>query len=144
MVQLTSDESWLPSYPFTLSLSPVNSIWFMQEEICIFILIDLATLKNHFLLRGVYATMLMDTLSSIQICLDPKDLMKGVFRISEQRFLRGVCEFQSLIWFAEENSTALKSPPDFGAIDINSPLISEAPAEWRNARDYYLSGDVIE
>lgn len=142
MVQLTSDESWLPSYPFTLSLSPVNSIRFMQEEICIFILIDLAALKNHFSLRGVHATMLMDTFSSIQICLDPNDLMKGVFRISEQRFLRGVCEFQSLIWFAEENSTALKFPPDFGAIDIDSGFISEAPAEWQNARDYYLNGDI--
>ena len=138
MVQLTSDENWLPSYPFTLSLSPANSILFMQEEICIFILIHLDTLKNHFLRRGIHATMIMDKFSSIQICLDPNDLMKGVFRISEQRFLRGICEFQSLIWFADENSVALKSPPDFDTTTTDSPFfIFEPPDEWKNAKDFY-------
>lgn len=88
--------------------------------------------------------MLMDGFSSIQICLDPSDLVKGVFRISEQRFLRGVCEFQSLIWFADENSTAIKSPPDLVASEMRKPsffkLGSLNPRRERNVRPQWAAG----
>lgn len=139
LVQLTCDENWLPSYPFTLSLSAPNSFLFIQELICIYIFIDCQTLKNHFLLHGVHATILMDTLSSIQVCLDPDDLMKGVFRITEQKFLRGICEFQSLIWFAEENSALLKCPPRLDGVDEDAPLIYDPPEEWKHVKDFYIT-----
>jgi hypothetical protein len=57
-------------------------------------------LKTLFLQHGSHATMIMDGVSAIQVCADPEDLMRGVYRISELLFARVALEFQSLAWFA--------------------------------------------
>jgi hypothetical protein len=139
-VTLTPEESWLPTFPFTLSMEPANAIQFMQEKIGIVILIDLGILKEHFKAQNIHATMLMDGLHALQICIDPNDLMMGAFRISELLFLRIACEFQSLKWFANEHSATLKFPEEFQPVNIDSPFILLAPPPgWQEAKDCFAT-----
>lgn len=140
-VSLTPDLSWLPAYPFTLSMDEHNSVLFMQEVIHIIVLIDLLVLKSHFNTRGVHATMLMDGINAIQLCIDPSDLMKGAMRLSEQFFLRSACEFQSIKWLADENSLVFDTPNlTQEPITPDTPgLILEPPQGWQNAKDCFDS-----
>lgn len=140
-VSLTPDLSWLPAYPFTLSMDEYNSVLFMQEVIYIVALIDLQVLKDHFNAHGVHATMLMDGSHAVQICIDPSDLMKGAMRLSEQLLLRAVCEFQSIKWFADENSSVLKIPDSTQEpVTPDTPgLIFEPLPGWQDVKDCFES-----
>jgi len=136
LVQLTPEPSWLPVYPFTLSMHTQNLVPFIQQDIHVAVLIDMAVLKSHFKANGIHATVLMDGFHALQICLDPSDLMKGCFRVSEQLFLRVACEFQSLSWFAKEYSSVFSSAEAAqGTITIDSPgLIYEPPPGWQGLK----------
>jgi|TARA_R100001369_G_scaffold8707_1_gene21035 hypothetical protein len=95
-----------------------------------------STLKSHFKANGIDATVLMDGNYALQICVDPNDMMKGVFRISEQLFLRVACEFQSLRWFAEEHSSIFSDVVgDVSPITMGTHgLINESPPGWQGLK----------
>lgn len=139
--------NWLPAYPFTLSLNPSNLIRFLQGHVQIYVLIDLAVLKNLFSIHGVHATMIMDDSSAIQICLNPQDLYQGVYRVSQHRFGRIAGEFQSLAWFAEEIARSiLESRPVVMSreeleemIKSKPDLVGNIPPDWHEARDCFDS-----
>ncbi|UVL82287.1 hypothetical protein LOY35_18905 [Pseudomonas sp. B21-028] len=137
-VSLTPDMSWLPAYPFTLSMDEHNSILFMQEIVHIVALIDLLVLKKHFNAQGLHATMLMNGADAVQICIDPTDLMKGAMRLSEQLLLRTVCEFQSIKWFADEHSLFFEPKNWTLSIAPDTPgLISEPLPGWQDVIDCF-------
>ncbi|WP_253043022.1 hypothetical protein [Pleionea sp. CnH1-48] len=139
MVTLTPEPSYLPLYPFTLSLTPLNTLLFIQEEIQLLVVIDIAVIKNHFNELGLHPIALMDGDHSFQLSLDPSDLMKGTFRVSELSFLRIACEFQSPKWFASEQYSLIKrvcSENTSESIDLNSEgLLTSPPLGWSEARD---------
>lgn len=139
VTHLIPDASWLPAYPFTLSMNPANALMFMQQRIHLLVLVDLEVVKENFLDRGIHSIALMDGTHSLQICLDPADLMKGVWRISELMFFRVMTEFQSLKWFADENSSAFDVRDAIeGPVTLDTPgLVFEMPADWANAVDFY-------
>lgn len=139
-VQLVPAADWVPCIPFTLSLEPPHLTRFLQEKVALVVLIDLAYLKSLFASQGIHATMLLDGVSAIQICLDPKNLMEGVFRISEGLFARIALEFLSLVWFAEEFSIPLKEAQ--GTVTAEeftsmSGLVSAIPEKWYDVPDCY-------
>ena len=135
-VHLTPEPSWLPLYPFTLSMRTQNVVPFIQGDVHVAVLIDMAVLKSHFQANGIHAAVLMDGRYGLQICVDPSDLMKGVFRVSEQLFLRVACEFQSLRWFAEEHSSVFNSAEAAqGSVTTDtSGLIHEPPSSWQGLK----------
>lgn len=138
-VALTPTFNWLPAYPFTLSMSAGNSVLFMQEVVHAIVLIDLLVLKRLFKEHEIFATMLMDGVHSIQICVDPDDLMKGAMRLSEQLLLRVACEFQSLRWFAKEHSSIFDAiEVSREPISIDSPgLLYEPLTGWKDVKDCF-------
>lgn len=138
-VALTPTINWLPAYPFTLSLNAGNSILFMQEVVHAIVMIDLLVLKRLFMENGISATVLMDGVHSIQICVDPDDLMKGAMRLSEQLLLRVACEFQSLRWFAKEHSSIFDAMDvSREPISIDSPGILYEPLPgWQDVKDCF-------
>jgi len=139
VVSLTPDESWLPLYPFTLSMDAKNSVSFIQEELYLVVLIDMNVVKEIFSAIGIHAIVLMDGQHALQLCIDPNDLMKGVWRVSEQSFLRIACEFQSLEWFANEKLTLF----DVDSMSVHvedlstEGYVTEIPTEWKNAKDFF-------
>lgn len=140
---LTPAPSWLPGYPFTLSLSAVNAVAFMQEQIGIIVMMDLAVIKKEFENYGIHCVWIMDGSTALQICIDPADLMRGTFRISEDLFLRVSTEFLSPAGFAREHARAFDSIQGLvqegiplGDLDA-SELVSEPPSDWINVRDCY-------
>ena len=142
-VELTPDPTWSHCYPFTLSLRRLHLLRFLREEVFILVLIDLAQVKSLFAEQGIHATMLLDGVSAIQICRDPADLMRGVYRISESLFGRIALEFQSLAWFAAEFSAPLRQIPRTITIEELATLtaiVSEIPREWYDVRD--CCGDI--
>lgn len=141
---LAPSPDWLPAHPFTLSLNPNNLVQFLLGHVTVLVLIDLALLKALFAQHGVYATMMMDGTHSVQVCKDPDDLYKGVFRVSEQRFGRIAGEFQSLAWFAEETARsidevvpAVMTAEDLEAIKAEPKGCWEIPTDWHTVRDCF-------
>ncbi len=105
-------------------------------------LTDLAILKTQFAKRGILATMIMDGTSAIQICPDPTDLYKGVFRISENLFARIALEFQSLEWIAAEYSLVFDEtrPLPVDVADLPSLLgIGPIPDDWWTIKDCFVT-----
>lgn len=141
-----ADESWGVAYPFTLSLSPSNFIKFIYNEILIYILIDLEVMRDMFLNRGVHARFIMNGVSAMQICKDPRDLSKGVYRISELHFLRNNISFLSLDVFVDECTKSF--PNDVISLKevtqdafntlVNSGQIFDEKTlkEWSEVQDY--------
>ncbi|WP_298409599.1 hypothetical protein [Janthinobacterium sp.] len=139
-VMLSAQSNHLPSYPFTLSLTPANCLAFIQQRFAFYVFIDMAEVKSAFARRGVYATVLMDGTSALQITKTPEDLMLGVFRVSELLFSRIATEFLSVEWFAEEFSRVFDGEmKTLSAEEADSilGLISAVPAGWENVRDCY-------
>lgn len=108
---LTARPDYLPSFPFSLSMSPDNCVAFMQDRFTLLVLVDLQELKSEFAKHGVIATMLMNGVHAIQITKTPDNLMMGVFRISEQLLGRVATEFMSAQWFADEYSRIFDEHP---------------------------------
>lgn len=139
-VMLSAQTNHLPSYPFTLSLTPTNCLAFMQERFAFYVFIDMEEVKSAFARRGVYATVLMDGTSALQITITPEDLMAGVFRVSELLFLRIATEYLSVEWFADElsrvfdgESRAMSAEEAESALGLESSV----PAGWDSVRDCY-------
>ncbi|RTP91985.1 hypothetical protein EKN35_12260 [Enterobacter asburiae] len=99
---INPEESWGVAYPFTLSFTPPNLIRYIYGEFVILILVDLEYIRGEFAKNKLHAVFLMDGTTSIQFCKDPNDLTQGVFRISEQNFLRNFISFLSLEIFIKE------------------------------------------
>lgn len=140
LVTLLSPElTWLPLYPFTLSMTAANAVAFMQMELCVLVLTDLAVVKALFAKHGIDAVVLMDGTHALQICIDPSDLMKGVWRISELLFQRISCEFQSLAWFAKEYSTVFDAAADGLAETMPDErfILYEPPPGWEDVHDLF-------
>lgn len=133
--QLSPEQNWLPSYPFTLSLTPENSYIFSSNRISIFVLIDLSYLKFLFSQHGVTATFIMQEDYAIQLCLNPTNLKDGACRVSDLLLGRIGTEFQSLKWFAAEFSQALKE--NYGR-KIETKINFDFPEDWTTARDCWL------
>lgn len=137
---LAPEISWLPAYPFTLSMSPQNAVLFMQESVAVVVLIDLEVTKNLFREQGVHCVWLMDGTHSMQICRDPDNLMKGAYRVSECLFQRISKEFLSLSWFVQERSQIfdvdLRSALNISDI-APEEIITEPLPGWTDARDFY-------
>ncbi|EOA2985843.1 TPA: hypothetical protein ACPZHP_000362 [Yersinia enterocolitica] len=106
-ISINPDEIWSVAYPFTLSLTSSNLIKFIYSDINIYILIDLEVIRSMFFNNKIHATFLMDGNSAMQICKDPDDLLKGVYRISELHFLRNIASFLSVEIFVDECSKSL-------------------------------------
>lgn len=141
VVQLVPAANWVPCFPFTLSLDPPHLIRFLQEKLALMVLIDLAHLKNIFAIQGIHATMVLDGVVAIRICHNPKELLEGVFWISESLFARIALEFLSLAWFAEEFSLPLKEAPETVTaeeLETMNGVITAVPPEWYDVRDCYV------
>lgn len=139
-IQLVPAANWTPCFPFTLSLDPPHLIRFLQEKLALMVLIDLAYLKGLFADQGIHATMVLNGVLAIRICLNPKELGEGVFWISEGLFSRIALEFLSLSWFAEEFSLPLKEAPQKVTAEelaTMSGLVTAIPQEWYDVRDCY-------
>lgn len=145
---LTPSLGWVPCLPFTLTLEPDNLVSFISGKIAVFVLTDMEYLKALFLQHGSHATMIMDGVSAIQVCADPEDLMKGVYRISELHFARVALEFQSLAWFAKENAVNKQPGPatisreEFEALPEGSYCF-QIPEAWAGGKDYYAAGRLL-
>lgn len=142
---LTASIGWVPCLPFTLTLEPDNLIAFISGKVAVFVLTDMEYLKTLFLQHGSHATMIMDGVSAIQVCADPEDLMRGVYRISELLFARVALEFQSLAWFAKENAVNKQPSPgtmtreEFEA-EPEGSYCFQIPAAWAQVKDFYAAG----
>ncbi|VVO74121.1 hypothetical protein [Pseudomonas fluorescens] len=140
VMPLGPDISWLPAYPFTLSMLPQNAVLFMQEAIAVVVLTDLEITKRLFRDQGVHCVWLMDGTHAMQICVDPNDLMKGAYRISECLFQRVSSEFLSISWFVRERSRIFNIDhlPEVEISDLApGEIISEPIPGWAEARDFY-------
>jgi hypothetical protein len=139
VVQLTPESNWLPAYPFTLSLSAAHAWCFMQELVGIVVLIDFAVVKSLFSSKGMHTIAVMDGDHALQICYDPADLMKGVYRCNEQRFLRVACEFESLTSFVDETMHLIENlGSTSGEIGPESLGLMTAPPEgWECVQDIF-------
>lgn len=140
LVGHTPEPTWMHCYPFTLSLSTSHLLRFIRGEIFVLVLIDLARLKDLFAEHGIHATVLLDGTFTIQICRDPADLTKGVFRIGDSPFGRIAPEFQSLAWFVSEFSSPLKQPPRYVTIEELTAMNAtpfDIPQTWYNVRNCY-------
>lgn len=130
-VALTPDPTWLPCYSFTVSLSPANTVLFMQDVVIGVVLIDLAILKDLLVQKNLNPVILMDGVHALQVSWggggndealsDPgagdevvveevageqvisRQCLsnQGIFRASELHFLRTATQFESLKWFVD-------------------------------------------
>lgn len=153
-VTLTPESSWLPHKSFTASLSPVNTVLFMQERLAVLVVIDLLVLKRLLDERGLEPVIIMDGTTAIQISprKDPErgnaegrsiaedwhDRI-GVFRISEFHFLRTATQFESLRWFADTLADQMEAVRRETLTEItpDDPTLMEVPMEWLSAKDCF-------
>lgn len=105
--EITPDESWGVAYPFTLSLENTNLVAFIQNDVLVYILVDLDVIRSEFLTHGLNVKILMDGLHAFQFSIHPDDLSQGAFRVSEQYFLRQLVGFKSIKWLVNENAKHL-------------------------------------
>ena len=154
IVSLTPEPTWLPCKSFTVSMSPANTVLFIQERLSCFVVIDLAVVKQLLDERALEPVILMDGVSAIQIAprinktggdthakgisADWRERL-GIFRISELHFLRTAAQFESLRWFAdglaEQVETMRNEKPKEMQVDDQS--LMEIPEEWLNAQDFF-------
>ena len=132
---LSTLEVWLMRLGIEVSHSR-PSLRFMQEEIFVYVLVDLLVLKAHFSARSVHATLLMDGTHALQICVDPNDLMRGAWRVNERILLmRIACGFLSLRWFADEHSTfPVNNGQSKKPLTLDSPGVIFEPPPWLGRR----------
>lgn len=157
VVALTPEATWLPCKSFTVSMSPANTVLFMQERLSCFVLIDLAVVKQLLDERALEPVILMDGQSAIQIAPRINKVRRnsevggiaadwngrlGIFRISELHFLRTATQFESLRWFADSLVEQMELIRSEGPQDVKEGDLSvmEVPEEWLNARDYFGDG----
>ncbi|WP_412763305.1 hypothetical protein ACIJUN_31385 (plasmid) [Pseudomonas aeruginosa] len=153
-VALTPEPSWLPHKSFTASLSPVNTVLFMQERLAVLVVIDLIVLKHLLDERSLEPVIIMDGSTAIQVSprKDPElrntegrsiadDWHEriGVFRISEFHFLRTATQFESLRWFADTLADQMEAVRRETPTEINpeDPTVIEVPVEWQSAKDCF-------
>lgn len=138
---LSAQPDYLPSYPFTLSMEPANSLAFMQRIFELMVFIDMKEVKASFARCGIEATMLMNGTHSIQITKASNNLLRGVLRISEQMLGRLATEFLSIESFANGISQMLDAV-HFPPMPLNDALslscvVTEIPDEWNEIVDFW-------
>lgn len=144
-IVMNPDETWGVAYPFTLSFTPPNLIKYIFGDFVICILVDLEYIRGEFFNNNIHARFLMDGTTAIQICKDPNDLLKGVFRISEQNFLRNFISFLSLDVFIKEQCKHFNddfyplkevSAGEYDSLLESGQILSEALLkEWSETKD---------
>lgn len=152
VVALTPEPTWLPCKSFTVSLSPANTVLFMQERFTCLVLIELAVVKQLLDERALEPVIIMDGESAIQIAprinkvrgnaetrgvaYDWKDRV-GIFRISELHFLRTATQFESLRWFADSLAAQVEAMRNEEPQEVQDgdPSLIEVPEEWLMATD---------
>lgn len=156
VVTLTPTPTWIPSKSFTVSMSPANTVLFMQERISCFVLIDLAVVKQLLDERALEPVILMDGTSAIQIAprfskirgnaettgiADDWEDRVCIFRVSELHFLRTATQFQSLRWFADCLAEQVEAMRSEGPQEVKEgdSYIMEVPEEWLTAKDYFAT-----
>lgn len=147
LVNPTPDPTWWHMLPFTLTLDTGNTLAFIQQEVLIFVVVDLMHAKELFRQAGVHAVALFDRTWAFQISRNAEDLWAGVFRVTEQHFLRITHDFLSLRWFAEQNAALLSTPLEKliphaepgteGEIAGRFTFDEAQMAEWRSVRDFW-------
>lgn len=147
VVHPTPDSSWWHMLSFTVTLDTGNTLAFIQREVLIFVVVDVMHAKELFRQAGVHAVALFDGTWAFQISRDAEDFSGGVFRVSEQHFLRVTHDFLSLRWFVEENATFLSAslekffplaePETEGEMASCFMFDEVQMAEWRNVRDFW-------
>ncbi|WP_409498296.1 hypothetical protein [Pseudomonas fragi] len=154
IVALTPEPNWLPCKSFTASMSPANTVLFMQESITCFVLIELAMVKHLLGERALDPVIVMDGVSAIQIAPwrnkvrvssetkkvadDWKDRL-GIFRISELHFLRTATQFESLRWFADSLAAkveVMRGEEPHELQDGDASLMA-VPEDWLSAKDCF-------
>lgn len=151
VVHLTPEPTWWHMLPFTLTLDTGNTLAFIQQEVLIFVVVDVMHAKELFRQAGVHAVVLFDGTWAFQISRDAVDFSAGVFRVSEQHFLRVAHEFLSLRWFVEENAAFLSAslerflplaePGTEGEVAGRFMFDEDQMAEWRSVRDVWDRDD---
>ncbi|MCW2037009.1 hypothetical protein FHR67_001848 [Xanthomonas arboricola] len=126
---LSPDESWLPAYPFTLSLEPSNLVPFMHRSIHAAVIIDALVIKRSLAEQGMTAWGLMDGTWSFQIAVNEGEPSQSMFRVSEQNLGRVACEFQSLEWWISAQLSLWKENADAPANFEDGPY-EEVPKNW--------------
>ncbi|WP_178110512.1 hypothetical protein [Pseudomonas sp. VI4.1] len=152
VVALTPESTWLPCKSFTVSMSPANTVLFMQERFTCLVLIELAVVKQLLDERALEPVIIMDGESAIQIAPrmnkvrgnaetrgvadDWKDRV-GIFRISELHFLRTATQFESLRWFADSLAGQVETMRSEEPLEVKDgdPFLLEVPEEWLMATD---------
>lgn len=136
LVTLTPTESILPLQSYALTFSADNSYHFIQEDLSIIAILDIAIIKNEYKKIGIDAVALMDGTHSFQLSIDGDDLSKGICRISEQIFLRIACEFLSPSWFTQETAMLLRNMiEEFNDENIEFGNLQEIPNDWLSPED---------
>ncbi|WP_342316222.1 hypothetical protein [Lysobacter sp. FW306-1B-D06B] len=132
-----NSRSWLPLYPFTLSLEEEHVIRFILGEVVLLVVIDLAALKWHFSQLGARSASLGDGPYVMQVVCNEKDPSQGMFRISRQMFSRIALEFWSLRWFAAEQATLGQRAVDKlrDCMELGVPM----PTDWVEVEDGHRS-----
>ncbi|HEX7894272.1 MAG TPA: hypothetical protein VF447_08790 [Terriglobales bacterium] len=140
---LSAEPDFLPSYPFTLSMEPSNSVAFAQKAFALVVVIDLKELKAAFERRSVKAVMLMNGTHSVQISKIPNEFA-GTWRISEQMLGRVATEFLSLEWFADEMSRTPdiepRPPMSLEEAEALPGVVTSLPPGWTDAVDFWERG----
>lgn len=156
VVTLTPTPTWIPSKSFTVSMSPANTVLFMQERISCFVLIDLAVVKQLLDERALEPVILMDGTSAIQIAprfskIRGNAKTKGIaddwkdrvciFRVSELHFLRTATQFESLRWFADSLAGQVETMRSEGPQEVKEgdSYVMEVPEEWLTAKDHFAT-----
>lgn len=126
--ELKITRGWIPYYPFTLSINPQHVFSFIEGSIYLLVIIDRKIIKNLFKSRGVHSTFLSDDEYILQICKNRENFHEGVFRISQNLFLRIPYEFQSIEWFVNETCLVFENNI------VDGPLY-EIPEQWFSVTD---------
>jgi hypothetical protein len=102
-----SNETWMPYYPFTLSIREPQDLYnFMNGDMTLFVAVHVPTMVEGFAARGLFADVSTEdddyllTLSR----LGSKPPTDPFVKLSKGLFLRIAHEFQSLEWFVKSNT----------------------------------------
>ena len=80
----------------------------IRGDIYLVVFVDLKIMQDRFLMHGLHATIINDGTWFLGLKEKSDDPDEGMFRISENLFLRIPLEFQSLAWFVDEQARLKK------------------------------------
>jgi hypothetical protein len=139
---LTPDETWLPSYPFTLSFEPSNLVPFIHGAIQVAVIIDALEIQRALAERGMTSWGLMDGSWAFQIAMNAGKSDQSVFRVSERNFGRIALEFQSLAWWISAQVALWNEGAPKAATHEGAPY-QEIPKHWLESKCCFASYDSV-